>query len=749
MKTVYFIFLLCFLYPARQAGAHNLRQLSNRDGLSNSSVTCLYQDGERFLWVGTYDGLNLYDSRDIYVYKPDINNRNSLSSNVIRDVIETDSGYLWVNTKGGLNKLSQRNNSIEEYYPGFGEKSYIAKDRNAGLYVFSRPNTLSFYVKARHTFVHFPIYQETAYDNVSGFIVDPHDTIWINHRGKLEKYTLSGKNPDALQVVHHPDFAHPYAITYVFYDKGEIIFVDTEGNLYHKNTGGLHFIKNLKQLIREHGEIGSIIFDNRDVLIGFKTNGLVRLIAERAYEPEKFDIDCGVFSLLKDERQDIVWIGTDGQGVYAWTKDKYTFTNLPLRQLPVRKKRPVRAVYADRFNTLWIGTKDNGIIRIKEYDTAREYPATNTSHFTVRDGLTNNAVFALTPSKAYPVLWIGSDGPGLNYYSYADHRIHTLTGPAETPVSHVHAISKTDDSSVWLGAGNTLLKIRVQPDGQDLKAGSIRPFHFKVPHKQQYNQIYAIYPENDSIIWVGIRGNGVIRFNTHTEESHFLSFDKEGIAPMSDVLCVYCDRNKTTWLGTSYGLIKLNFSPGGEYTFENFNENDGLPNNTIHGIAGDRQGHLWLSSNTGLILFDPHKNTFRNFNHKTGLEITEFSDNAYFQDSTANRYFFGGIDGVVWIKNENGTEKKPFTPAILFTKLRIFNKEYAVSDFEERKSGAQTILLNHNQNFFAVSFVAMDFINGENGRYSYKLENFSDVWMDIRSNEALFTNIPPGKYVLK
>ena len=43
----------------------------------------------------------------------------------------------------------------------------------------------------------------------------------------------------------------------------------------------------------------------------------------------------------------------------------------------------------------------------------------------------------------------------------------------------------------------------------------------------------------------------------------------------------------------------------------------------------------------------------------------------------------------------------------------------------------------------------MDFINGENSRYSYKLENFSEVWMDTRSNEAQFTNIPPGNYVLK
>ena len=44
----------------------------------------------------------------------------------------------------------------------------------------------------------------------------------------------------------------------------------------------------------------------------------------------------------------------------------------------------------------------------------------------------------------------------------------------------------------------------------------------------------------------------------------------------------------------------------------------------------------------------------------------------------------------------------------------------------------------------------MDFINGANSSYSYLLENFSNVWMNTeQTNEAHFTSIPPGKYVLK
>ncbi len=747
MKYYIQISLLLLFCSIQNISSHNLRQISNRDGLSNSSVTCLFQDEKRFLWIGTYDGLNMYDSQKIYVYKPDINNQNSLSSNVIRKIIETDN-YLWISTKWGLNKLSQKSNAIEEYYNEFGENSYIAKDNQDYLYVFNRPNTLSLYSNLDNKFINFPIYKEKELDNVSSFIVDSQDTIWINHKGIMERYTISGKKTNNPQIVRHPDFTHPHLIKYAFYSDEKIIMVDSEGNIFYKEKGKLHFIRKLKQLIQESGKIGAIIFDDNDVLIGFETNGLIRLMAEQNYQAEKFNINCGIFSLWKDKQQDIIWIGTDGQGVYAWTKDEYTFTNILLNELPISKKRPIRAVYTDKYNTLWLGTKDNGIIKINHYDTSKEYSNDNVIHLTTQEGLTNNEVFAFAPSNVYPILWIGSNGPGLNYYSFSDNKIHSLANNTNQNISHVHSMCETNDSLLWVGAGNTLLKINIQQQKQGLEAKKIQAFNFDVPHKQKNNQIYSIYPENDSIICIGMRGNGVIRLNSRTENYSFISFDRNGIAPMSDILCIYQDQHEDIWLGTSYGLTKLKISSNGNYDYKNFNENEGLPNNTIHGIIEDKEGHLWLSSNTGIILFDSQKNTFRNFNHRTGLDITEFSDNAYFQDKINNRYFFGGVNGVVWIKKEK-KKKNNFVPDIHFTKVRIFNKEYNIHEFEKKDSNSQNIVLNHNQNFFAVSFVATDFINGENCRYSYKLENFNNVWMDTRSNEAQFTNIPPGDYTLK
>ncbi|MDR3220383.1 MAG: response regulator [Dysgonamonadaceae bacterium] len=737
--------LLIAIVCSTVSRADNLRQISSRDGLSNSSVICLMQDNKRFLWIGTYDGLNMYDGREIHIYKPDVNNSGSLSSNVIRRVVETDGETLWLITKWGLNKFSQHSNSVEEYYHEFNEDSHFAKDRHNNLYVQGVKGCISWYSKRDRKFVHLPIDPDVVNTDVSGMVTDANAVIWMAYRGKLKRYAVNlTENTPVLTTL--PDFEHPDAVDYIFDSDSGILIIDASGNIYNIAGDQKRFVGNINRVIQENGTVSSVIYDGNDILTGFKTNGLIRLSAANGYRPEAVNINCGVFSLWKDTVQDIVWVGTDGQGIYALTKDEPTLDGLLLSQLPIEKKRPVRAIQTDDAGDLWMGTKDNGIIRIRDYGTAQDYTSKNVVHYTTANALTNNTVFAFAchPGKA---LWIGSDGPHLDYYSYYDHKIHSLENRTSVKIRYVHSLFAAGDTLLWVGAGNELLKIRLRERNGRFETDDIKQYAFEVKYKQQYNQIYSLYSENDSIVWIGMRGNGAIRFNTRTEQSHYITFDDGGIAPMNDVLCIYRDSRQVFWIGTSYGLMRLTVTDDGRFERRNISESDGLPNNTIHGITEDASGRLWLSSNTGIILFDPQKWTFRNFNLKTGLKTIEYSDNAYFCDTSDFTCFFGGVDGITWIRSSNGVSKD-FVPEIHFTGLRIFNEDYNIHRFEKIRRGQPCIELAHKQNFFAVGFVAMDFINGENNGYSYKLSNFSDVWMHTHSNEAPFTNIAPGDYTL-
>ena len=104
MKDIYWkghtilllISLLCcfpdFVY------AYSLRQFSNKNGLSNSAIQSLYQDSQGVLWIGTCDGLNVFDGNNIHLYTPVDVSRNLLSGNIISQIVESEPGILWLLT---------------------------------------------------------------------------------------------------------------------------------------------------------------------------------------------------------------------------------------------------------------------------------------------------------------------------------------------------------------------------------------------------------------------------------------------------------------------------------------------------------------------------------------------------------------------------------------------------------------------------------------------------------------------------
>lgn len=111
MKDIYWkghtilllISLLCcfpdFVY------AYSLRQFSNKNGLSNSAIQSLYQDSQGVLWIGTCDGLNVFDGNNIHLYTPVDVSRNLLSGNIISQIVESEPGILWLQTNYGLDRL--------------------------------------------------------------------------------------------------------------------------------------------------------------------------------------------------------------------------------------------------------------------------------------------------------------------------------------------------------------------------------------------------------------------------------------------------------------------------------------------------------------------------------------------------------------------------------------------------------------------------------------------------------------------
>lgn len=545
-------------------------------------------------------------------------------------------------------------------------------------------------------------------------------------------------------------FNYPEEIVYAFSSGDKLFVVSDKGSLSEidRKEGAVRFIRNIKEETNQYGVVSDILADDNDILISLATNGVLRLYPNSIgeYEVEKIDLDCGVFSMYKDKEQKIVWFATDGQGAIMYSKDYHSFRSETFNMYYDKISKPVRGIFLDRNNNLWLGTKGDGILKINNYNRGGRISINDLSVYKMENSeLVNNSVFTFAPGRKN-LFWIGSDGNGINYYSYKTNKIHRLGPSASTDIKYIQSIYEQNDSILWLGSsGEGLIKLTLSYNG-DMPV--IRRKEFKRFFEND-NRYYSIIPENDTIIWIGSRINGAVRFNTFSEQHQSIHLKEENEQLMNDILCVFKDSNNSIWFGTSLGLNKLISFDNNRIVYKNYNESNGLPNNTIHGILEDENGTLWLSTNNGIVEFNYQTETFSSVNSRSGIDIIEFSDNAYYQHKETKNLFFGGVDGIVSIIPE-GNESHAFHPDITFIGLKVYGNDVNIHSYLKQKGENSFLEIPYNNNFFSISFIAIDYVNGPNYMYEYKLENFSDQWINnSMSNSASFTNIPPGDYVLK
>ncbi len=726
------------------ASAYNLRQLSSTDGLSNSAILSMCQDSDGFMIFGSVDGLNVYDGNNIQILKPTLNNPNNLLGNMINAIKEAEPGIFWIGTNFGFNRYNKHTRTIEYFKELRGNR--LAQTQNHQVFIFNEDNQIEYYDSQARNFVSIP-FPGISKKELMNYFIDGNNILWIfKNDGSILNFQLlfNGKKPE-FKILNN--FTHKSKIRYCFQNQDNAYFIDDTGDLFDLELTSLrkNYVKNLKDDIAKNGDISAVIKDGSDYFVGFSTNGLIRLIHTPEtvvkYSVERIAIHCGVFCLQKDENQNIIWIGTDGQGVYMMSRDSYSIYSHTFEELPFSVQKPVRALFLDKNDALWIGTRDDGIIHLKNLVQADLYSVSNCA-------LVNNSNYVFVPSRR-DLIWIGGDGPGINYYSYREKKIKLLSSKVDRKIQNVHSITEVNDSVLWIATGgNGFYKVIIAGKDDNPEIVSVKQFQFNEKTEKMNNHFFSTYQENDSILWIGSRGYGLIRLNLHSENYKFIRILKNNAETINDILCIHKDVNGNLWFGSSFGVTKL-ISYQDTIVYKNYNEIDGLPNNSVHGILEDKRGFLWLSTNRGLVEFDTKKESFKTFDHRTGLKITEFTDGAYFKDEKSGTLFWGGTNGFVTVTTDL-MQEKTFEPKIHFTRLKIYEEDYNLFDFMQGEGDGRHLELKYDQNFFSISFIAIDYVNGRNCNYSYNLEYFDDKWINQGNvNEVSFTKVPPGEYILR
>lgn len=756
MKKLIFSLLLisvvCQSISASYA-LYNLDQLNNQ--LSNNAILCMHQDVYGFMWFGTYDGLNLYDGKKVTTFRYESDNPNSLSGNTIHNIQSLGHDYLWVATQVGLNKFSLNERKVVESYPEYGKADLIAIDSKNNTYMAGKDNFLSYYDSLQAKF-HKIYFEGGNLSEIKSFFVDREDRLCVVKRDGILQFLKVLKNNNSEEpyslAIQERRF-HDKLINQVFFEDNLIYFIDEDLDLFFYDSAKQQkiLLRNISDIVNQYGIISSLVFFQQEVFIAFMHSGLVKLNVSSQSKYEPVNMTIGIFGLRKDRFQDAIWVGTDGQGVEMYYSEKDKFSNILLENLPFTARRPVRAFYTDEENTLWVGTKGDGIFQIKDYDkfSNSKIPAKNIKRIITNAMLYENPVYCFVRSNSDKNdLWIGTNG-GISHYSYKDKKIFQLEDSPElgTLLSNVHTLCEVNDSTLWVSSLG-LYKVIIDKSKKPYRVKSKEACIFQKDGVDIYDEYYSMIYDGNSRMFLGSRkGYGVLHMDIHTKEYDFISLDNAENKGLGDIICLYIDQDSVIYIGAGSGLTQIRINPEGENQIKQFGRSDGIINDMIHGILEDNKGIIWLSTNKGLVKYNPENDSF--FNVKSSqINVVEYSDDAYWHCPITDRLFFGGVNGLVWIEPKNGNGTVIYEPDLLFTELNYFGKEQTLYEYNRNKK--KVLKMPANQNTFQISFAVLDYIHGDSYDFSYMLENYDTQWISLqKENKINFTKLPPGHYELK
>ena len=552
--------MLWAVFSLSAAPKYNIKRITNASGLSNSSVNAITQDSNTLMWFGTWDGLNCWDGESMKVFLPSASETGSLRNNVIRDVLQQSDTCIWIVTDRGVDRYNPAKDSFTNFFNGPSERTTISENsfhlaispsgettclvNGRGVYSYDgrnfrmtaslRGNTVvkAFFDSRSGLWAHTSDGKLYRGESLEAEDVDfvyydtVKDDIWIQSGGELREISSSKV------------FEFREAPVRAFATDGASIFLGTSAGVYEMDaqTGNYsHILKNipvlslccgsqqilwvgtdmhgvwqLSEQLFDFGNVTGLFADNAvrcfsgygedDILVGTKGSGIFVFDGSLKLKRQITTADGlphnSVFSFAQS--RDLVWIGTDGEGINYLEKGK----GPGIKSLALPPEANIRSVYAilpQGADTLWVGTSGRGLFRLLL--SADRKSALEVTHIP-EEKLGSNVVYSLLRSDGGNIL-VGTRGGGISLLDTRSLEARRLSGSTGDDIL---CLARDSRGQLWAGSSLGLMLI-------DPKEGLIRRYSVKEGLPSQ--TVHGILEDSSGNIWASTN-NGLASLDPQT-----------------------------------------------------------------------------------------------------------------------------------------------------------------------------------------------------------------------------------------
>ncbi|WP_298547090.1 hybrid sensor histidine kinase/response regulator transcription factor [uncultured Aquimarina sp.] len=705
-------------------------KLKDTTSLRSSSIYCSFIDKKNRLWVGTENGLDLYDRELDQFKRIDIVSqlKNFYQSDIaVNSIIDDGTGDIFIGTyERGLLKLNSETYIIEEVTNVDTEDKQSSIDihdlkinsegriyaaTNYGLKVYDpKTNTLGLAVFTTEKGM------QSVRTPIISLLIDNNNNLWLGSISNgIYKIDKEAHNTFSIQNLQ---FTNKRIFSMISNADGSILCGTENDGLFHIKANGeliknYLFDKNNKNSIRSNS-IWSLFMDNNErIWVGYYNKGIA--VYDKLYDKFKNieslasnpnSLEAGSVTGIVQDKSGLLWISTDGGGIDIYDPNSQKFIHINKKNdedFSNLTAYDIQTIFIDSKENIWAGSWNGGVFLLKK-GTKRfiNYTMENTN-----GALASNSILSFA-EDAEGIIWIGSFFSGIMSYDpskekFTHHKSEEFSKYG-IPTSDVRKVLVDADNNLWIGTANGLYIVRKKNTDQFSVILLREKMNSEYQNESDTNHILTIYEGADKSIWIGTRGAGLCRYNPDT------------------------------------------------YSFIWYNELYELEDENVSAIIEDEYHNIWTSGNAGIHKLDLENKRSINYNINDGLLSNDFNFNAAFRDKKGNIYF-GNYNGVDYFNPKNIQTNNSST-SLYLTDFKIFNKKVYPnqegSPLNKVISETDSISLSNEQSVFTIEYTGVNYTRPEKNQYAYYLEGLEDSWNYVgNTRSATYTNLDPGNYTFK